>query len=218
MGLLAVGRYAHERSRRLGTGGPRLLPSDPGVLPRTDQWAAWAQIHLTPVMERLRLAGQILPDAERDVSDMRPALRQFRRGLALLKQSLPASSPFVNGVGFSLADITIGATLTLARLIPETTLRLARFPRTQAYLEGLEARASFAERPVRLDADVTPLPDRTTERSCEGDQITPCGQPRRRRARRSTARAAGATRRTRGIVGSAALTAAANASSSRSRP
>jgi hypothetical protein len=35
---------------------------------------------------------------------------------------------------------------------------------------------------------------------------------------RSIARAAGATRRTRGIAGSAALTAAANASSSRARP
>jgi glutathione S-transferase len=122
-------------------------------------WAAWAQIHLTPVMERLLLAGQILPGAERDVADMRPALRQFRRGLALLEQSLPASSPFVNGVGFSLADITLGATLSLARLIPETTLRLARFPRTQAYLEGLEARASFAEAFGGITLPPTPPPD-----------------------------------------------------------
>ncbi len=147
---LAVGRYLQERQLRTGGSGPRLFPSDPATIPPTDQWAAWSQVHFTPVMERLLLAGRILPTADRDVADMRPALRRFRQGLRILNDNLPATgAAFINRTSFSptgvfsAADITIGATLTLARLIPQTELRLNDFPNVLSYVQGLEARPSF---------------------------------------------------------------------------
>lgn len=147
--VLAIANYLDWRQRATTGGGPTLFPSDPGVLPPTNQWAAWSQVHLTPALERLLLSGLILPPADRDPRDMRPALRAFRRSLQILNWHLAQGHVFVNGTSryptgtFSFADITIGATLTLARLIPEAELRLDQFPAVVAYLERLEARSSF---------------------------------------------------------------------------
>lgn len=146
---LAVARYIHDKRVGGSTGGPILWPPDPGDIPPTFQWAAWTQIHLTPLMERMLLNGRIMPRTDRDVSDMRPALRRFRRSLELLEQNVPTGTAFMNRTAahpagtFSFADITLGATLSFARLIPPLELTLNDFPRTRTYVERLETRLSF---------------------------------------------------------------------------
>lgn len=166
----AVARYLDERRLRTGGGGPRLFPSDPGEIPPTDQWTAWSQVHFTPVMERLLLAGKILPRADREVADMRPALRRFRQGLRILNDNLPATgATFLNRTAFnptgvfSAADVNVGATLTLARLIPETELRLNDFPNVQSYLQRLEARPSFRTAFGGITLPPGPTPDLVLE-------------------------------------------------------
>lgn len=163
---LAIGRYLNDRQLRSGGGGPRLFPSGPAEIPPTDQWAAWSQVHFTPVMERLLLAGKILPRPDRDVADMRPALRRFRQGLRILNDNLPATgAAFINRTAlnptgvFSAADITIGATLTLAHLVPATELRLNDFPNVLSYLQRLESRPSFRTAFGGITLPPGPTPD-----------------------------------------------------------
>jgi glutathione S-transferase len=114
----------------------KLYPEDPARRSQVDRWMDWMLASLNPVF----LAGfrdAKKPEAERGADTG----KNLAAELKILDDQL-GKAPFIAGKDLTLADMTLGPVVRRCVAMP---FGLPAFPNVAAWLERLNARASFTK-------------------------------------------------------------------------
>lgn len=101
--------------------GPQLIPSDPRLAARTEQWVSLVNTVLDPTLVRGYLLAYAFPrtaDGKPDRKIIDAVLPKVREQLALLEQAVAPTGHLV-GDHFTLADINLLPILFYVRQLPE---------------------------------------------------------------------------------------------------
>jgi glutathione S-transferase len=126
--------------------GPQLIPSDPRLLARTEQWVSLINTAMDPTLIRSYLLAYAFPrtaDGKPDRKAIDAVLPAVREQLALLETSV-APTGYLVGDQFTLADITLLPILYYVRQLPEAAEAFADATRLGRYYATHAARPSFA--------------------------------------------------------------------------
>ena len=126
-----------------------LYPDDPKARATVDQWLYWQTIHLGPAMQKLsfeRFLKAKFGMGEADQSVIDGELKNVDQFLAVLEIGL-AGKDWISG-DLSVADFALASTF-MYRV--QSDISLDDLPNVAAWIERLEARASWKEAfaPVR---------------------------------------------------------------------
>jgi glutathione S-transferase len=122
-------------------GSEALWSSDPGERSRADRWMDWSQCSLQPAFMRLFWGGFRTPAALRKPQELSSALGECAGLFATLDAQL-ATTPFLAGDAFSLADIPAGT--TLYRYF-EMGIEVPHPPHVDAWYGRLQTRKPYQE-------------------------------------------------------------------------
>lgn len=126
--------------------GPPLLPRDPVLATRIEQWISIVCTHLDPLWIRQYFAGYVFPgtpDGSPDRARIEAALPQMAGQFATMNEAV--ASGHLAGNAFSLADAYLTPILFYMNRLPESRALLDRAPRLNAYFERHLARPSVAK-------------------------------------------------------------------------
>lgn len=118
-----------------------LLPADPQVRARVDQWTSWAitevEFHFTTMVREVRRAAQAreAPDA----ALVGQCLANVSATIAVLERHLAEGHAWLAGDGFTLGDIN--AAFPIAMIAPR--LDMAAFPHVSAWLDRCTTRPAW---------------------------------------------------------------------------
>jgi glutathione S-transferase len=132
--------------------GPIFIPRGPCNIPLTYEWTELATSVIFPLVETLTRHGRWNQEPQRRQGPFGQAAQALKDLLTTLENKVftQANPQFLvqhdGKVQFSLADIAVASGVTYVRIIPQgRNVRIDQFPRTQAYLEMIEARPAFKE-------------------------------------------------------------------------
>ncbi|MBX9698535.1 MAG: glutathione S-transferase family protein [Acetobacteraceae bacterium] len=135
--------------------GPALIPADPAVAAKVEQWISIVNTLVDPVCMRQYLVGYVFPGTP-DGSPNRPliegALPKMGPILDMLDGAVAATGHLA-GPGFTLADANLVPILYYMTKFPESGPMLAERRNLSAYLDRMMSRPSIA-------ATVPPPPKR----------------------------------------------------------
>lgn len=133
--------------------GSDLLPSDPKMRARSDQWTSWAitevEFHFTVMVREIRRAGGAgeAPNAE----VIGACLKGVSDTLGALERHLAAGNAYVAGDSFSVGDIN--AAFPIAGIAPK--IDMTPFPAVSDWLARCTARPAW-QRVQALDDSTVP--------------------------------------------------------------
>ena len=120
-----------------------LNPADPVRRAKVDQWVFWQAIHLGPAMQAVafeRVQKKLFGRGEADEAAIVGHLKTVADSLALLDGALAGKEWVADTL--SLADFALGSTFILRK---QAKLGVEPFPNVTAWIERLEARASWQQ-------------------------------------------------------------------------
>ncbi len=119
---------------------------DGGLLPKTledearaVQWSFWGMTELEAHLIQMLLHRVMLPEAERDASQIEAAAEALERPLRVLDGAL-AKRPHLLGDAFSIADLNVASVLSLANIV---SFDLAGFPNVKRWFDACLSRPAF---------------------------------------------------------------------------
>jgi len=107
---------------------------------RSVQWSFWGMTELEAHLIQMLLHRVMLPEAERDASQIGPAVEALERPLQVLDGVL-ADRPHLLGDAFSIADLNVASVLSLANIV---SLDLASFTNVKRWFDSCLSRPAFA--------------------------------------------------------------------------
>jgi glutathione S-transferase len=125
--------------------GPRLIPSDPKLAARTEQWVSLVNTVFDATLVRTYLLAYAVPqtvDGKPDRALIEGVVPAVETQLAILDDAVAATGYLV-GDQFTLADIYLLPILFFMPKLPETAAAMAKAKHLTAYLERHSARPSF---------------------------------------------------------------------------
>ncbi|AMP12386.1 glutathione S-transferase family protein [Collimonas pratensis] len=121
-------------------GDGRLLPAAPRERARVEQWMDW---QATELNNSWRYAFVALVRKNPDYNDaaaLAASLASWSRHIGILEQQLAATSAYVLGDRFTLADVPLGLSVNRWLMTP---MQHADYPAVSAYFERLSLRPGF---------------------------------------------------------------------------
>lgn len=103
------------------------------------QWTLFAATELDPLLFRVILETLIKPEAERNIPAAHQALDALKRPFTMLESHL-SDKNYLCGDVFTLADLNVAATCTMARII---AFDFAAFPSVANWLKHCWSRQAF---------------------------------------------------------------------------
>jgi glutathione S-transferase len=127
--------------------GPPLVPRDPVLGARAEEWISLVNTHIDPILVRQYLRAHFFPntpDGSPDRAVIDAAVPQIEQHFALLDRAV-ARTGYLVGDSFTLADINLLPILFYMNKMPESGSMLRRTPNLQAYYQRHWARPSAQE-------------------------------------------------------------------------
>lgn len=121
-------------------GGEHLYPAEPKQRARIDQWIDWQATDLNGSWSYAFMALVRQSAAHRDAAAIEASCAKWSANMAVLDRQLDATSAFVAGAGFTLADIPIGLSVHRWFAAP---LAHPEYAAVSAYYERLSQRAGY---------------------------------------------------------------------------
>ncbi len=120
--------------------GPPLVPREPGAMAVTEQWIALVMTTIDPVLARQYLIAYInAPGGVPEQAVIEALMPKVRECFAVLDRRL-ATSPYLAGDAFSLADMFLYPVIWFMRLKPESAALLQASAHVRAWYERVGAR------------------------------------------------------------------------------
>lgn len=117
--------------------GPSLIPADPHLAAKTEQWVSLICTHVDPLLMR-QYAGEYFfpksPDGGPDRARIEPILQAVEAQIAFLDQAVEPTAHLI-GETFTLADAYLIPILFYMRELPESRGMLTRCKHLSAYLD-----------------------------------------------------------------------------------
>ncbi len=133
-------RYLTMRDH--GAAGRTLYPDSPAARASVDRWLDWQLSTVSPA-ERNLFQGMVrTPSEQRDWAAIRAAVTASAECWRILDARLAAGGPYVEGPGFTLADIVLG--VYVRRWFGVEVEGKPEFPALQAWYERLGEHEGFA--------------------------------------------------------------------------
>lgn len=117
--------------------GPSLIPANPQLAAKTEQWVSIVCTHIDPLLMRQYAGAYFFPstsDGSPDRTRIDPILQSIEAQLAFLDRSVE-SIEYLSGDAFTLADAYLVPVLFYMRQLPESRDMLARCRHLTAYLD-----------------------------------------------------------------------------------
>ena len=127
--------------------GPPLVPAEPLLAARVEQWISIINTHVAPVCMLRYLLGYFFPatsDGAPDRALIDGALDEMRAQIAVLDAAV-AHSGYLAGDAFTLADIALLPTLHYLHKMPESGAMLTEARQLRRYFDRHAQRASFRQ-------------------------------------------------------------------------
>jgi glutathione S-transferase len=127
--------------------GPSLVPRDPVLGARAEQWISLVNTQIDPLLVRQYLRAHFFPNTpggSPDRAAIEAALPKMEEQFALLDRAV-ARTGYLVGDSFTLADINLLPILFYMNKMPESGAMLARATNLDAYYRRLWARPSAQE-------------------------------------------------------------------------
>ena len=127
--------------------GPPLVPRDPILGARTEEWISLVNTHIDPLLVRQYLRAHFFPntsDGSPDRAAIDAALPKMEEQFTLLDRAVGGTGHLV-GDSFTLADINLLPILFYMTKTPESSEMLRRATKLEAYYRRHMARPSAAE-------------------------------------------------------------------------
>ena len=130
--------------RYLGTqyGDGTLLPIEPKTRAITEQWMDWQATELNNAWRYAFMALVRKSPAYQVPEQLQVSIAGWNRAMAILEGQLSATSRFITGDRFSLADIVLGLSVNRWMLAP---IEHPHYPAIADYFERLHERPGFRE-------------------------------------------------------------------------
>jgi glutathione S-transferase len=125
--------------------GPPLIPSDPRLAALTEQWISLVNTVIDRTLVRTYLFAYIAPktsDGAPDRAAIEAVMPEVRAQLEILDHAV-ASTGYLVGDQFTLADINLLPILFRVRQAPEGAAALAAAPKLASYYDTHAARPGF---------------------------------------------------------------------------
>ena len=106
---------------------------------RAVQWSFWGMTELEAHLIQMLLHRVMLPEAERDASQIEAAAEALERPLKVLDGAL-AERPHLLGDAFSIADLNVASVLSMAKIV---SFDLAGFPNVKRWFDSCLSRPAF---------------------------------------------------------------------------
>ena len=106
---------------------------------RAVQWSFWGMSELEASLIQMLLHRVMLPEAERDASQIEAAAQALERPLRVLDGQL-ADRPHLLGDAFSIADLNVASVLSLAKIV---SFELDAFPHVKRWFDACLSRPAF---------------------------------------------------------------------------
>jgi glutathione S-transferase len=127
------------------TPGPALMPADPALRAKTEQWISALNCYGYPAMVRnyvLQYAFPRGPDGKPDRATIDAALPEIRKVMGALDRAVD-SRDYLVGDSVTLADILLAPMIASVKAMPEGKELLAKFPNLRRAADKLVERSSY---------------------------------------------------------------------------
>jgi len=124
--------------------GPKVIPQDPKVAAKVEQWVSLGNVEFDKLMIRQYVVGYAFPKepGKPDMAAIGAAAEKMKPQVAVLDRAV-ADTGYLAGDGFTLADINILPMLFYVNRFEEGKAMLAAARNLSAYMERNFARPSF---------------------------------------------------------------------------
>lgn len=119
-----------------------LLPADPQVRARVEQWMDWQATDLNSSWRYAFMALVRQNPAFEDPAQVAASTAAWNRNIGILESHLAGGGPFAAGEQFTLADVVLGLSLNRWLMTP---IERPDYPAVDAYVERLLQRQAYRE-------------------------------------------------------------------------